>query len=429
MIMGSFFTGDSPLFMQYSELIPHLFRKEFGKITAVLCKSLGMAHMEAAEDIASETFVLALETWPYKGVPPNPQAWLYTVARNKALNYLNRERLFVKKISTAINSGIDDKRTSGNEDNGDIDITEQNIADSQLKMMFAICHPAIPGEAQVGLALRILCGFGLEEIANAFLSNTETIKKRLSRAREKLRNEDITLEFPSIHELPHRLENVLLTVYLLFNEGYYSESHDTTLREDLCTEAMQLCYFLLQNETTRTTEAHALMALMCFHASRFPARKDSNGQIVLYEDQDESIWNQELIARGAEYLHKASSGTNVSKYHLEASIAYWHTRKEDTAEKWEHILQLYNRLLVMDYSPIAALNRTYAMFKARGREEAIREAEKLKLENNLYYYLLLAELFQGIDFTKSRRSLENALQFARTEPERKLIKSRLAKGA
>lgn len=411
--------------MQYSELIPHLFRKEFSRITAVLCKSLGVSHIEAAEDIASETFVLALETWPYKGVPSNPQAWLYTVAKNKARNYMNREKLFAEKISTAIKSENDDKHHGKLEESSDFEISEQHITDSQLQMMFAICHPAIPAEAQVGLALKVLCGFGLEEIANAFLTSTETIKKRLSRAREKLRSEDVTLEFPSLQDLPDRLANILLTIYLLFNEGYYSETNDLTLREDLCAEAMQLCYFLLQNETTNTAEGNALMALMCFHASRFPARKDQNGEIILYESQDENLWNQELIARGADYLHKASKGINASKYHLEASIAYWHTRKEDTLEKWTNILQLYNHLLTVAYSPVAALNRTYALAKVKGKEEAITEAEKLKLVNDLYYYLLLAELYKGVDSGKSRLNLQKALQLARTEPEKKLIRAKL----
>jgi predicted RNA polymerase sigma factor len=238
-------------------------------------------------------------------------------------------------------------------------------------MLFAVCNPVISTEAQIGLALRILCGFGIDEIANALLSNKETISKRLVRAKEKLRTENISIVFPGSDEIPKRLETVLTTLYLLFNEGYYSESSDAVLREDLCLEAMRLTYLLVENEHTDLPPVNALLSLMCFHASRFEARKDENGEIILYQDQDESLWNETLIAKGVYFLHKASQGDLLSKYHLEANIAYWHTIKTDTKEKWENILQLFNQLLQIEYSPIAALNRTYAFSKTYGKEAAI----------------------------------------------------------
>src|ERR1019366_5923239 len=269
-------------------------------------------------------------------------------------------------------------------------------------MLFAVCHPSISTEAQIGLSLRILCGFGIDEIANALLTNKETINKRLFRAKEKLRLEKvqivpIDIGITSEAEINNRLETVLTTLYLLFNEGYYSESKDSVLREDLCLEAIRLTYLLIENEQTNQPSVNALLSLMCFQSSRFEARKNKNGEMVLYDDQDETLWNDELISKGVYFLHQASQGNTLSKYHLEASIAYWHTIKTDTKEKWENILQLFNQLLQIEYSPIAALNRTYALSKANGKQEAIVEAEKLKLTNNHFYFTLLGELYCDTD--------------------------------
>lgn len=405
--------------MDRNELIPHLFRSEFRKITAVLCRYFGIEHMETAEDIASETFLLAYESWSYKGIPENPTAWLYTVAKNKAKNHIHRNQIFKEKVAPAI------KHSSIQVEETEIDLSEINITDSQLQMLFAVCHPSIPPESQVALALRILCGFGIEEIANAFLTNKETINKRLFRAKEKLRQENIKIEFPSEDEVSNRLETVLRTLYLLYNEGYYSESQDSVLREDLCLEAMRLTHLLIENEKTNQPSVNALFSLMCFHASRFPARKKDNGQIVLYEDQDESLWNRELITKGAYYLKQASKGNRLSRFHLEAGIAYWHTIKADTKEKWENILQLYNQLLQIEYSPIAALNRTFALSKVKGKAEAIREAEKLQLLNNPYYFTLLGELYKEKEPVKARELLNKAFSLAKTKVDKDVIRLKM----
>jgi len=404
--------------MEQQDLIPHLFRTEFRRITSVLCKVFGIEHLEIAEDIASETFLAALETWPYKGVPPNPTAWLYSVAKNKAKNYFKRNHV-KEKISDEVTYLFTEIG------NIEVDLTEKNITDSQLQMLFAICHPSISTEAQVAMALRILCGFGIDEIANAFLTNKETINKRLFRAKEKLRNEKVKIEVPSKDEINSRLETVLTTLYLLFSEGYYSESHDSILREDLCLEAMRLTYMLLENEQTNTPAVNALLSLMCFHSSRFKARKNENGEIILYEDQDEALWNYELIAQGTHFLSEASVGNKISKYHLEASIAYWHTIKTDKKEKWENILQHYNQLLQIEYSPIAALNRTYALSKANGKPEAIVEAEKLNLVNNHFYFTLLGELYTGIDNEKAKLNFDMAILVAKTNTDRQTINSKI----
>lgn len=405
--------------MEQEKLIPHLFRTEFRKITAVLCKHFGIDHIEIAEDIASDTFLLAVETWTYKGLPVNPTAWLYTVAKNKAKNYFHRSNIFSEKIAAEI------KKSSSQTEEIEINLSEENITDSQLQMLFAICHPSISTESQIGLALRILCGFGLNEIANAFLTNTETINKRLFRAKEKLRTETVRIEFPGKSEINDRLETVLTTLYLLFSEGYYSESDDTILREDLCSEAMRLAFMLIENPQTNLPKVNALYSLMCFHSSRFVARKNEKGEIILYRDQDESLWDQELIIKGIYFLHESSKGNELSKYHIEASIAYWHTIKSDTKEKWDNILQLYNNLLVLEYSPVAALNRTYALSKIKGKEVAITEAEKLNLITNHFYFTLLGELYTGIDNKKAKENFQKAISLAKTETDKQTLKAKL----
>ena len=378
-----------------------------------------MEHIQVAEDITGETFLAALENWPYNGIPANPGAWLYSVAKNKARNYFTRNQIFAGKVVPQIKAS-----SAGNEEM-EIDLSDRNISDSQLQMLFAICHPAIPVEAQIGLALRILCGFGIDEIAGAFLTSKETINKRLFRAKEKLRAHKIQIEFPGEPEIKNRLETVLTTMYLLFSEGYYSESNDKVLREDLCAEAMRLTHLLIENSQTNQPNVNALYALMCFHSSRFAARKNESGEMVLYQDQDETLWDQELIAKGASFLHEAARGNKLSKYHLEAGIAYWHTKKEDTVEKWESILQLYDHLLQLDYSPVAALNRAYALSKVQGRELAIAEAEKLNLDNNHYYFSLLGELYTDIDNAMAKQNFQKAMSMAKTTADKHSIQKKI----
>jgi len=408
--------------MQNEELIPDLFRTEYRKIVTVLCKHFGFDQMEIAEDLTSDTFLTAAETWGQKGVPANPTAWLYSVAKNRAKNYLKRNHIFQSKLVPGL-KGETAGAAASIED--EIDLSPQNINDSQLQMMFAICHPAISPEAQVGLSLRILCGFGIEEIADAFLTNKETINKRLFRAKEKIREEKIRIELPGPAEIESRLAAVLTTIYLLFNEGYYSLSQNASLRKDLCFEAIRLCYMVIENEPTNIPEANALLSLMLFHASRFEARLDKNGELVLYGQQDTSLWNSDLISKGAYFLNRAATGNNLSKYHLEAGIAYWNTQKDDTKEKWEYVLQLYNLLLQLEYSPMAALNRTYALSKANGKEEAIKEAEKLKLEDNHFYFALLGELYTNIDNNKAEAQLHKALALAKTPAEKQALQKKI----
>jgi len=405
--------------MQPKELLPHLFRTEYRKIVAVLCRLFGIEHIEIAEDIVSDTFLSATENWSLKGLPDNPTAWLYTVAKNKTKNYLKRDTIFKQKLSPEI------KYTTDSTGEIEIDLSTKNIADSQLAMMFTVCNPVIPAESQVALALNLLCGFGIQEITDAFLANKEVIYKRINRAKEKLKEAGIQIKQPTLNEIGNRLETVLTTIYLLFSEGYYSISQNTTLRHDLCAEAMRLNYQLIENQATNTPAVNALFALMCFHASRFEARTNNNGTMILYEDQDESLWDRDLINKGIYYLNQASTGTVITKYHLEAGIAYWHTIKEDTPEKWENILQLYNNLLIMEYSPIAALNRTFALAKTNGKPAAIAEAEKLNLSNNHFYYSLLGNLYTGIDNQKALQHYEMAMKLATSANDKVTMKKNI----
>jgi RNA polymerase sigma factor (sigma-70 family) len=406
--------------MENKELIPNLFRTEYQKIVSVLCSLFGIHHIEIAEDIVSDTFLAASETWAIKGTPENPTAWLYTVAKNKTKNYLKRNTVFETKIVSEIkyNSPLNNPEI-------DIDLSEQNIADSQLSMIFTVCNPCNSDEAQIALALNLLCGFGISEIADAFLSNKEVIYKRINRAKEKLKEENIKIQNPSSSEIKNRMQTVLKTIYLLYSEGYYSTSQNTTLRKDLCAEAMRLTFLLIQNQNTNLPETNALMALMCFHSSRFEARTSENGEIILYEDQDQSLWNKELTDKGTYFLSQSSTGNKLSKYHLEAGIGYWHTIKEETAEKWERILELYNNLIILEYSPIVALNRTYALSKVKGKKEAIVEAEKLNLTDNHFYYSLLGNLYADFDKQKALEILSIAFDLAKTVSDKNIIRKNI----
>lgn len=211
----------------------------------------------------------------------------------------------------------------------------------------------------------------------------------------------------------------------MFNEGYYSLSQNSILRKDLCLEAMRLCYMLIENKLTNKPSVNALLSLMCFHASRFEARENKNGEMILYDEQDNSLWNTDLISRGAYFLHCASGGNEISPYHLEAGIAFWSTQKADTPEKWENVLELYNKLLQIEYSPIAALNRAFAISKVKGSVEAIKEAEKLNLSDNPFYFSLLGELYSKTDKDKALKNFRKAILLLNSESARLVIQRKI----
>lgn len=401
----------------YKELLPHLFRQEYAKMTAVLCRHFGLAHIEIAEDIASDTFLKASEHWAINGVPDNPTAWLYAVAGNKIKDYFKHKSVFENKIKNAVTpNGIEIEKV--------LEFNNQIIADSQLAMIFAVCNPTNSIEAQISLALQILCGFSVEEIANAFLTNREAIKKRLHRARTNLRNDNFQINDLTETDIKTRLDTVLKTLYLLFNEGYFSTTNNQLIRKELCSEAVRLTLVLTENHLTNTPQVNALLALMCFQSSRLDARTGVNGEAILFDKQDKSLWDKSLIDRGNYYLINACNGEEISKYHLEAGIAYWHTTPTDN-NKWEHILQLYNRLVIIEYSPVTALNRAFAFSKVYGNEMAIKEVEKLNLSESNYYHELLGYLYSNIDINTSIQHYTKAIDLTKSKIEQETLKQEI----
>lgn len=393
------------------ELLPHLFRTEYSKIVAVLCHSYGLDHIEIAEDIASETFLKAAEVWSSKGLPPHPTAWLYTVAKNLTKDYFRHKTIFDTRVKGMLETGIPSTQE-------EIEFTDALIADSQLAMIFAVCHPGNAPQSQVCLALQILCGFSVEEIAGTFLTGAETIKKRLHRARTTLRNDHFQIRRLTETAIQSRLETVLKTIYLLFNEGYFSRTGDLAIRKDLCSEAVRLAVLLAEHPMTNTPQVNALLALFYFQSSRLDARTNDNGEAVLFEQQDKSRWDQAFIDKGNHFLIMACQGNQLSKYHLEAAIAYWHATPADT-DKWQHILSLYDQLLLIDQSPMVALNRAFVVAKIWGHDKAIREVEQLDLHNNSLYHSLLGYLYAEINTTVaiSHYSMAVALSKSRVEKQ------------
>jgi RNA polymerase sigma factor (sigma-70 family) len=401
----------------HNNLLPHLFRQEYAKMTAVICRHFGLNHIAVAEDIASDTFLKASEHWALNGIPENPVAWLYAVAKNKAKDYL-RHLHVVQNHSERNNSLVEEPAI-------DVEIDERIIRDSQLAMIFAVCNPAIPPEGQICLALQVLCGFSLQEISNAFLTNRETIKKRLQRARQHLRNNEFSLEHLSEKHIASRLDTVLKTIYLLFNEGYFSETHPSAIRKDLCSEAVRLALILTENSLTCTPKVNALLALMCFQISRLEARINAEGKTVLFEEQDRKMWDQQMINLGNYYLIAATEGNDISKYHLEAGIAYWHTTEDKN--KWQHILRLYNQLILIEYSPMTALSRAFAISKVYGNSEAISEVEKLQLDSIYHYYALLGYLHSTIDKKKAIENYEKAISLTTSPAAKQRLTEEMAR--
>ncbi len=398
---------------QCNELLPHLFRQEYAKMTAVLSRHFGLRHIEVAEDIASDTFLKASEHWAINGIPENPIAWLYAVAKNKTRDYFKNVRVFETKVKNVMT-------TNEVQAAPDFHFNEEVISDSQLAMIFAVCNPSNSTESQICLALQILCGFSVEEISNAFLTKPETIKKRLLRARAALRNDHFEIKTLNESQITSRLDIVLKTLYLLFNEGYFSKTNDIQIRKDICSEALRLTFYLTETPLTNTPEVNALMALMCFQSSRLEARTDEYNETILFEQQDKNQWDQSLITRGNYYLINATNGGDISKYHLEAGIAYWHT-VTGQENKWEKILQLYNQLMLIEYSPITALNRTFAFARVYGNDKAIAEAEKLKLTTSNYYHGLLGYLYSEKNISKAIEHYKTAMSLTRSWAEKQTL--------
>lgn len=390
-------------------------------MVSLLTRLLGFDQLAAAEDLVQDTFLTAFQTWKLKGTPDNPTAWLYQVARHKAFNYLKKKQpLRLAAVPEYALAGEQHPLTQG------FGPASSGLADAQLSMMFALCHPVNPPEAQIALVLKILCGFSVEEIARAFLIPKDTVSKRLYRAREKLRANPVALELPPDAVLGERLESVLASLYLLFNEGYYSSSQQAVLRKELCLEAMRLGLLLLGHEKTGQPPVCALLALMCFHASRFESRLAHPFGLLPWREQDQATWNQELIQRGTHFLNQAAQGQQVSAYHLEAALAYWHTQP-DSPGKWSSMLQLYDGLLPLKDHAVIRLNRAYVVARAFSRQTAIAQLQAIQgLQDSYLYYALLAELHEPDDHALAKAYWAEALSLAEPESQKALIRGRMA---
>ncbi|MDX2286007.1 MAG: sigma-70 family RNA polymerase sigma factor [Bacteroidia bacterium] len=405
-------------------LVDHLFRQEAGKMVAVLTRVFGFRHVEIAEDLVQETMLSALSAWRLRGLPERPAAWLYRTARNKALDYVRRDKRF-RHLSGELARVLEAE--TGVPEAADGLFEPEAIKDSQLRMMFACCHPIISQESQMVLILKTLCGLSVQEIATAFLSSKDSIEKRLYRTREKIREAQIALDAPAL--LLPRLDAVLNTLYLLFSEGYHSAHPDQLIRQDLCGEALRLALLLAEQPHTATPALHALLALMCFHSSRLDARLDDNQQVLLLEDQDRSRWNYPLIGLGLKYLQQSAQGELLTEYHLEAAIAsYYCTAPAFEATDWPRILQLYDRLIQLKQNPVFELNRAVVLARVAGYEAALQSLDAIQgLEKHPRYHGARAEFLCRLGRqAEADAAFGQALALTVSRPERELLERRRA---
>ncbi|MEO8590579.1 MAG: sigma-70 family RNA polymerase sigma factor [Flavobacteriales bacterium] len=407
-----------------NELADHLFRREAGKMVASLTRFFGSKHLELAEDVVQDTLLKAMQEWPFKGIPDNPEAWLHRVARNGVIDKLRRDARgldLLRENAVLLRSEWTLAATVHSE------LNASAISDDQLRMFFACCHPSLAPEQQVALALKTLCGFGVPEIARAFVTSEETINKRLYRAREAFRALG-QLEIPQGAELNDRLGSVLSTIYLLFNEGYNATRHENLIREDVIEEALRLCQLLLDHPTTQRPEVHALLALMIFHAARSEARIDTDGAIVLLQDQDRSQWDRALIALGNEHLSRASAGELFTTYHLEAIIASLHANAITYASTdWRSITRMYDELFRMKPSPIVALNRAIAVAEVDGPLRGLDELDRITgLEQQHLFHAVRGDLLQRAGRNReARAAFEHALRLTSSPMEHELLTRKL----
>jgi RNA polymerase sigma factor (sigma-70 family) len=400
----------------------HLFRHESGKMLSVLVKLFGLKQVEIAEDIVQDTLVSAFEIWKIKGLPENPRAWLYRVAKNKAIDYIRRERNFQDHVAPNISYEIIQNAVSGQF--LDHLFLDPEIEDAQLRMMFACCHPSIPSEAQMILILRTLCGLSAKEIAVAFLQPEDTIAKRLYRAKEKIRQENLQMDVPMGIDLLPRLDAVLQAIYVLFNEGYKSASDAGVIRRELCEEALRLGDLMIGNSIVNLPRTYALQALMCFQSSRFDARMDGDGNIILLEHQDRKHWNYTFIKLGYTYLQRSSVGNEVTEYHLEAAIASYHASAPTFEQtNWKAIFYCYDLLWQISPSPFVAMNRAIALGYADGPQKGIEALLKMDgLEKNHLYHTALGDFFlKNMDNAEAMQSFQTALSMANLPAEQRVI--------
>ncbi|MCX6953939.1 MAG: sigma factor, ECF subfamily protein [Verrucomicrobia bacterium] len=412
-----------------ARVVDHLFRREAGRLVAILVGRLGTAHLHLAEDVVQDALVRAMQVWPYTGVPENPSAWLLQTARNRAFDTLRRGRVLVRK-SPALAPLLEDCAHEALA--ASPPQFEDEIADSQLRMIFVCCHPGLPADAQVALILKTLCGFGEREIASAFLAAEDAIVKKLVRARKFLRDSRVPTDLPPAEKLAPRVETVLHALYLLFNEGYKASHGDSLLRADLCAEAIRLGELLAAHPLGDRPATHALLALLHLHAARLAARVADDGALLVLAEQNRALWDRAQIRRGLLHLKESAAGPTVTRYHLEAGIAAGHALAPSYAETdWPHILELYNALLALDPSPVVALNRAVALAQVRGADAGLAALEKIPRHRALENYHLLHAV-RGQLLLDAGRQAESALAFrralalARQPAERALLERRLS---
>jgi RNA polymerase sigma factor (sigma-70 family) len=409
-----------------SQLVEHLFRHEAAKMVATLTRIFGIEHLNLAEDVVQEALSRALQTWPFRGIPENPSAWIMRASRNLALDLIRREKVFRGK-QTEITRLIEHDRSAPEAGIR----SEHELADDRLRMMFVCCHPVIPPEAQVALALKTLCGFSVTEISHAFLTTEAAIAKRLTRAKQRIQDAQIPFEIPTGDELTRRIESVLHSLYLLFNEGYKASSGKHLVREELCQEAIRLTELLVQHPGGNQPKIHALAALMLLNAARIAARADDEGNLLRLEEQDRTRWDKAMIARGMFHLRESATGAEISEYHLQAGIAACHaTAISYSATDWAKILSLYDRLIEFDDSPVVALNRAVAVATVHGPEAGLHALEGIRHRQKLdSYYLLYAvtgELQMRLNNHKAAaEQFRKSFELAAAKSERAFLLKRL----
>lgn len=410
------------------EPLDHLFRHESGRMVAALARIFGMHNLALAEDVTQDALCRALEVWKIQGPPDNPAGWLMTTAKHRALDLLRREqtaRTFAPELARALMDEHDPASTFEEL------FGSAAIQDDELRMMFSCCHPRLAEEARVALILHILCGFSVGEIAAAFLTGEEAIKKRISRGKAVLagsrRMFDLTRK-----DFSERLSSVHRALYLLFNEGYHGASPEIAVRKELCDEALRLGTLLCENSLTAVPTTYALLALMCLHAARLPARVDSAGDFTMLLDQDRSGWDEQLIADGQRLMDLSAKGTVLTAYHVEAAIASVHAAAKSPADTpWGAIVSFYDTLMRIRPSPVVALNRALAIAQhdgpQRGLDEIAAIADHERLANYPFYSAALAELeFRVGNMNAAKDHFLMALGLARNPMERRLLERRLA---
>ena len=411
-----------------TELVGHLFRHEAGKITAILSRLFGLSRLDLAEDAVQDAFLQAVKTWPYQGIPDNPAAWLMRVARNKAIDFLRQGR-YQSKQALRVVEGLYPDESNGFEEF----FHSQEIADSQLQLVFACCHPSLSADDQLAFTLKTVSGFGSTEIAKALLTSEAVIQKRLYRAKTALRRQHIELEIPAGSQLPARLDAVYTVLYLIFNEGYNSVRADELIRKDICAEAMRLCKLLSEHPCGQLPTTYALLSLMCFQASRLESRLDKDNTIVLLEQQDRDKWEKALIDLGYQYLGRSSAGKVLSIFHLEAAIAAEHALSPSfAATNWQRLLQWYDLLLEQKETPVVMLNRAVVLSRCGNPDQAIEAvmeipAIMLLLDKHYIYASVLGDLYlQANNFQAAAQMLTKAYGLTGSVAEKKLIASKLA---